>query len=87
MAGCGVAAAPPHCLCVASALRACSKSVPKCRKSGIESKERMSLRSKQIVKRKRKKKGGEGGKSQSFICWECQVALLLGAEVLAPTRR
>lgn len=64
MAGCGAAAAPPCCLCMASALTACSKSVPKCRKSGTESKERMSLRSKQTVKRGNKK--GGWGKSQNL---------------------
>lgn len=53
---------PPCRLCVASALSVCSKSVPKCRKSGIESKERMSLRSKQIVKRKKAKRGGKESK-------------------------
>lgn len=60
---------PPACPSAQGLLRVC----PHVRQMGGESNERMSLRSKQIVKRKKKKWGGE---SQSW--WEYRFAVLLG---------
>lgn len=84
MAGCRVAATPLAAFAWPQHLVSAQSLSPSAENRGLKAKR--GCHSGQSRLSRGKKRSG-GAKSQSFVWWECQVTVLLGAEVLVLTRR